>query len=369
MNAGPLERYRQEVRNGVLQPDDVQERVMTTLERVHQDLLRPLPVASTGGGGFFSFRRKREPEPVHVVRGAYLWGGVGRGKTHLMDLFYDELTVPKVRIHFHRFMQRIHEERKTTKDQTHPLRVIAERLSNEARVLCLDEFHVSDIADAMLLGGLLEALFHRGVALVTTSNVVPDNLYKDGLQRARFLPAIDLLKTHTEVVHVDGQSDYRLRALEQAEIYHSPLDEGAHASLARGFDSLAVGHVEEGGALEILGRDIATVKRGDGAVWFNFAELCDGPRSAADYIEIARLFHTVFLANIPLIDAKENDRAQRFISLIDELYDRNVNLIASAAGEPHELYTDGRKSFEFERTVSRLREMRSREYLARHHLP
>ncbi|MGK0168508.1 MAG: cell division protein ZapE [Gammaproteobacteria bacterium] len=298
-----------------------------------------------------------------------MWGGVGRGKTYMMDVFYEALPVTKTRLHFHRFMQRVHEEMKTTKQQTYPLKVIAQRLSAQARVLCLDEFHVSDIADAMLLAGLLEGMFERGMTVVTTSNLVPDQLYKEGLQRARFLPAIALLNKYTEVIHVDGPNDYRLRALEQAEIYHCPLDAGADDSLERSFTSIGAKRVVEGGGVEILGRTINTVRRAEGVVWFDFTQLCDGPRSASDYIELARLFHTIVLSNIPVIAANESDRAQRFISLIDELYDRNVNLIASAAAQPAQLYCEGRKLFEFQRTVSRLQEMQSRAYLARVHLP
>ena len=371
MNDSPLTRYRDEVASGVLQPDPVQERVMTSLDRVHGDLLRtPVRSAPNARGGLFGgLRRKRPPEPIQVVTGAYLWGGVGRGKTHLMNAFHETLSVPKLRIHFHRFMQRIHGELASIKHTERPLSVIAERLASETRVLCLDEFHVSDIGDAMLLGGLLEALFRNQVALVTTSNVEPDLLYKDGLQRARFVPAIELIKQHTEVIHVDGNDDYRLRALERAEIYHAPLDDDATGSLARSFESLGAENEESGGEIEVLGRPIPTVRRAEGVVWFDFAALCDGPRSASDYIEIARLYHTVFVSNVPIISPPERDRVQRLISLVDEFYDRNVNLIVSAEAAPDALYPEGIKRFEFERTVSRLEEMQSREYLARKHLP
>lgn len=370
MSETPLQRYRGEVAAGVLQPDRVQERVVTALERIYRELQHsPVPPPEPSGGLFAALRRKRRPEPITVVTGAYLWGGVGRGKTHLMNAFFETLPVPKMRIHFHRFMQRVHHELRSIKNQAHPLRVIAARLQKETRVLCLDEFHVSDIADAMLLAGLLEALLQRGVSLVTTSNVAPDNLYKDGLQRARFLPAIALLNRHTDVIHVDGENDYRLRALEKAEIYHWPLDGGANASLGASFASLGVENAITGGAIEILGRPIKTVQRAEGVVWFRFEDLCDGPRGATDYIELARLYHTVLISGVPKIGAGENDRAARFISLVDEFYDRNVNLIISAEGPLTELYREGRKAFDFERTASRLQEMQSREYLARTHLP
>lgn len=369
MRTSPLQHYREQVASGVLRPDSAQQRAVTSLDRVFCDVGRPLPKGSGAPFGFWGgIGLKKKTEPISVVTGAYLWGGVGRGKTHLMNLFHESLNVPKLRVHFHRFMQRVHGELRTINQTERPLGVIAERMAKEARVLCLDEFHVSDIGDAMLLAGLLESLFRNQVTLVTTSNVAPDSLYKDGLQRARFMPAIELIKAHTEVVHVDGTDDYRLRTLERAAIYHTPLSDEVTLTLERSFEHLATGCKSTDGHVEILGRPIKTIRRADGVVWFDFEALCDGPRSAADYIEIASLYHTIFLSGVPVIEAGESDRAQRLISLVDELYDRNVNLIVSAAAEPERLYLAGRKRFEFERTISRLKEMQSREYLARTHL-
>jgi cell division protein ZapE len=238
-------------------------------------------------------------------------------------------------------------------------------------VICFDEFFVSDITDAMILGGLMEELFNLGVTLVATSNIVPDDLYKDGLQRQRFLPVIDLLKQNTCVLNVDGGVDYRLRVLERAEIYHYPLDSGANESLLSSFMQLApdIETITEGELVEIEGRELKSVRCDDDIVWFEFAELCDGPRSQNDYIEIAREYHAVLLSNVPVLGGSKEDQARRFVNLVDEFYDRNVKLIISAAAPIVELYSGGRLSFEFERTQSRLLEMQSHEYLARPHKP
>ncbi|WP_369602550.1 cell division protein ZapE [Hahella sp. SMD15-11] len=307
----------------------------------------------------------RETQPV---RGLYFWGGVGRGKTYLMDTFYESLPFSnKMRTHFHRFMQRVHRELATLKEEPNPLEIVAERLANEARVICFDEFFVSDIGDAMILANLLKGLFARGVTLVCTSNIVPDGLYKDGLQRARFLPAIDLLNRHTEVINVDGGVDYRLRALEQASLYYTPLDEAAEQALENMYLRLAMDEGEHGTRLEINQRVLTAVRRSDDVVWFEFETLCDGPRSQNDYIELAREFHAVILSGIPVLDSSKEDQARRFINLVDEFYDRNVKLVCSAAAPIDALYQGERLKFEFERTESRLLEMQSQDYLAAPH--
>jgi cell division protein ZapE len=272
-----------------------------------------------------------------------------------------------MRVHFHRFMQRVHRELKTLKDTKNPLDVVADRLSEETMVICFDEFFVSDIGDAMILAGLMTALFERGVSLVCTSNIEPDGLYRDGLQRARFLPAIALVKQHTEVVNVDGGNDYRLRTLEQAQLYHYPLSDEASQSLERSYLSLALAAGEHKPELEINGRIIRARRHADDIVWFDFRELCDGPRSPSDYIELAREFHAVIVSGVPHFVGDNDDQARRFINLVDEFYDRNVKMIISAAGPIHQLYQKGRLSFEFERTQSRLLEMQSQEYLEREH--
>ncbi len=361
----PLERYRQDLLRNGFTDDPVQRRVIGHLEQLYQSLCAP-PAAPRHR--WWHGLLGNTPAPA-LISGLYLWGGVGRGKTHLVDLFHDCLPFrEKTRLHFHSFMHRIHRELKSLKKIHHPLRHVARGLAREARVLCLDEFHVADITDAMLLGNLLRALFDQGVTLVATSNEAPDLLYWGGLQRERFLPAIRLIKTHTRVVHMDNDTDYRLRALEQAEIYHAPLDAAAEESLRRGFDSVAPEAGAACGAVEIEGRMIPTVLHADGVAWFEFEALCGGPRSAADYIEIARCFQTVLLANVPRMDDRHNDAARRFIHLVDEFYDHGVKLIISAAAQPETLYTGERLTKLFERTKSRLVEMQSKEYLTREHL-
>lgn len=304
------------------------------------------------------------------VRGLYLWGGVGRGKTYLMDAFYESLPFErKMRVHFHRFMRHVHAELKALGGTKNPLHSVAERLAVRTRVICFDEFFVADIADAMILGGLFECLFARQVTLVATSNIAPDDLYKDGLQRQRFLPAIDLINQHTRVVHLDGDRDYRLRLLQQAELYHFPLDASADTVLAANFASLAPEPGIEGQMIEVVGRAIPSRCCADDVVWFEFDALCDGPRSQNDYIELAMVYHAVLISNVPLLTARKEDQARRFISLVDEFYDRNVKLVISAAADIEALYQGRRLQFEFARTVSRLREMQSHDYLARQHRP
>ncbi|MQM40261.1 Cell division protein ZapE [wastewater metagenome] len=304
--------------------------------------------------------------------GVYLWGSVGRGKTWLMDIFYESLPFEaRRRLHFHRFMRAVHTRLKTLKERQDPLDIIAEEWAADTRVLCFDEFFVSDIADAMLLAGLLQGLFRRGVTLVATSNIPPHELYWDGLQRERFVPAIELLERHTEVIPVDGDTDYRLRFLEQAEIYHTPLDAEADAVLTRDFDHVRPdgGEVTDETVLEVEGREIPVRCVADGVVWFAFDAVCRGPRSQNDYIDIACQFHTVVISDIPVFGRDSEDDARRFINLVDEFYDRAVKLICSAAAEPEALYQGHRLGFEFERTASRLTEMQSRSYLALPHRP
>jgi cell division protein ZapE len=309
------------------------------------------------------------------VRGLYLWGGVGRGKTWMMDLFFQSLPFPeRRRRHFHRFMHDVHEELKTLQQREAPLDLVAERIAQEARVLCFDELFVSDIADAMILGGLFEALFKRGVTLVATSNVKPGDLYKNGLQRVRFLPTIALLEQHMEVMAVDGAVDYRLRQLTQAGTYLASDAPDTMARLRELFrdladhDTIAESHAAAG-SIEIEGRPIPVVAESDSVVWFDFMAVCSGPRSQNDYIEIARNYQSVIVSNIPVLDAFHEDEARRLIALVDELYDRSVNLVVSAAAPPSEVYRGERVAFAFERTASRLIEMQSEEYLAREHRP
>ncbi|MDE0841168.1 MAG: cell division protein ZapE, partial [Porticoccaceae bacterium] len=312
------------------------------------------------------------PASVSVEQGLYFWGGVGRGKTYLMDNFYDCLPFSdKMRVHFHRFMRRIHSELRQLKGQVNPLEKVADRLADETRIICFDEFFVSDITDAMILSLLLQALFERGVCLVATSNIRPDQLYYNGLQRKRFLPAIALLKQHCEVVNVDGGTDYRLRALERMELFYYPLGDLANAALDATFRRLV--HLEcevkSAVALKVEGRVIHTIKLAEDIVWFDFRAICEGPRSQNDYIEIAREFQAVLISAIPALGAHNEDAVRRFINLVDEFYDRNVKLVLSAAEPLDKLYKSGGLTFEFQRTESRLLEMQSHNYLARAHRP
>ena len=308
-------------------------------------------------------------KPRDTVRGLYLWGGVGRGKTFLMDLFFETLdTEQKKRIHFHRMMRDVHERLKSLGSVEDPLDRVAADIARDTRVLCFDEFFVSDIGDAMILGRLLDGLFSRGVTLVTTSNSKPENLYKDGLQRERFVPAIRLLNEHTEVVSLDGATDYRLRLLEKAGTYMSPDDDRASEQLEFYFAESASTHVEHDVDLDINGRPIRARRCAKGIAWFRFADVCDGPRSQNDYIEIARWYPSVIVSGVPQFGELREDQARRFIALVDEFYDRRVKLILSAEVDVHDLYAGKRLSFEFDRTTSRLIEMQSSEYLALPHL-
>jgi len=265
----------------------------------------------------------------------------------------------------------VHSELKQPARQKNPLKKVADIIAAETKVICFDEFFVSDITDAMILGTLMSELFERGVVLVATSNIVPDGLYKDGLQRARFLPAIELLKKHTHVINVDGGVDYRLRALEQAELYHYPLDAQADLSLQKSFRSLLSSLSEEKSnqVLIVEGRDINSRYSAEGVVWFDFDAICDGPRSQNDYIELSKEYHSVFISNVPALGRSNDDQARRFVNLVDEFYDRHVKLVLSADKPLAELYSDGKLNFEFQRTVSRLLEMQSHDYLGMEHRP
>lgn len=333
-----------------------------------EDLQRRLEQHKPAGPGLLA-RLLGNRRDAASVRGLYLWGGVGRGKTFLMDIFFESLKVEKKkRIHFHRMMQDVHNRLRILGEIEDPLSSVAEQISAETHVLCFDEFFVSDIADAMLLGRLLEGLFERGVTLVTTSNARPEDLYKDGLQRQRFLPAIELLNQNTDVVHMDSGTDYRLRLLQKAGTYLSPDDDLATQSLNFFFDESATSQIRENHDLDINGRPIRSRKCAKGIAWFDFSAICDGPRSQSDYIELARWYPSVIVSGVPLLDPMREDQTRRFIALVDEFYDRRVKLIISAATDVHALYTGSRLTFEIDRTVSRLIEMQSSEYLALPHL-
>ena len=372
MSGTPLERYQKDLQRPDFNHDAAQEQAVRHLQDLYDRLVaaweaeqRPKTFLTRVKGAFSTQHRSLE-------KGLYFWGGVGRGKTYLMDNFYESLPFNnKMRAHFHRFMRRVHQELKSLDGQKNPLETVADRLAMEARVICFDEFFVSDITDAMILGTLMQLLFDRGVSLVATSNIVPDGLYKDGLQRDRFLPAIKLLNEHTLVVNVDGGVDYRLRALEQAELYHCPLDDAADASLLKSFESLVPDkeEIKANMEIEVEGRPILSRFEAEDVVWFDFLDLCDGPRSQNDYIELAREYHAVLVANVPELSRETDDQARRFINMVDEFYDRNVKLIISAEKPLATIYAGGKLNFEFERTTSRLLEMQSHDYLAQPHRP
>lgn len=360
----PMELYQQDLQREDFKADAAQKNAVEHLQRLYDELVAFQPANK---GLLASLLFKKKPQPI---LGIYFWGGVGRGKTYLVDTFFNSLPFEqKMRVHYHRFMQRVHADLKKMAGQANPLRLVAKQLAQEVRVLCLDEFFVKDITDAMLLANLLDALFSEGVVLVTTSNIVPDQLYADGLQRAAFLPAIELIKQHTEVVNVDSGVDYRLRTLTQAAIYYCPLGAEAEANLKQSFTALAASAVQEQGVVLINDREIQFQRQAGDVIWFEFSELCDGPRSQFDYIEIAKQFATVFLSNVPQLGAAQDDQTRRFINLIDEFYDRSVKLIISAAVPIDALYTGTSLAFEMQRTQSRLLEMQSHEYLALEHQP
>jgi cell division protein ZapE len=343
--------------------DDAQLRVVEALAELQEKLQMTNSLAN----------RLRRMLPfatdLSATRGIYLWGGVGRGKTYLMDLFFRSLAVEKKkRIHFHRMMHDIHARLKMLSAVADPLDQVAADIAFETRVLCFDEFFVSDIGDAMLLGRLLDGLFRRGVTLVATSNLPPADLYRDGLQRERFLPAIALLEEHTTIIQLDGEMDYRLKLLQKAGTYLMPPGPLANNNLAHYFAEIACGEAVDGQVLQILGRDLRTVRCAKGVAWFDFMEICDGPRSQEDYIEIARWYPTVIVSDIPMLGRNVENAARRFIALVDEFYERKVKLIVSAAAEPQQLYNGKRLEFAFQRTASRLMEMQSGDYLHAPHL-
>ncbi len=353
--------YAEGVRAGHWQSDPAQRAALAELDRVYAELSRQRPT------GLFGRLLGREPP---VPRGLYLWGSVGRGKTFLIDLCFEHLPIQaKRRVHFHRFMGQVHARLAELGEISDPLDRVAAEWARDLRLLCLDEFFVTDIGDAMILARLLRGLFARGVCLLTTSNIAPDGLYRNGLQRARFLPAIELLGQHCAVVHLDSPTDYRLRRLSQAPVYLFPNDGEADAGMLAHYQRLTADCAQEPDVLDINGREIVVRDHAEGVAWFDFAALCDGPRAVADYIEIARDFHTVLLSDVPVFESVDDDRFRRFVHLVDELYDRHVNLIVSAEVAPTSLYRGERLQLEFERCSSRLIEMQSRDYLAREHLP
>ena len=388
--AAPSVRYALGVAQRRWEDDPAQRAVLVELDRIYGEL------AAAGGGAQESRWWQFWNRPAPAVRGLYLWGAVGRGKTFLIDLLFQSLPLHseapntsiadlsdqgilpraagetvrspgKLRLHFHRFMGRVHAELRKLEGRADPLRDVAAQLAAQARVLCLDEFFVTDIGDAMILAGLLQHLFERGTTLVTTSNIETQQLYRDGLQRARFLPAIALLEQHCNVIELLAAHDYRLRELSRAGVYFTPPGAAAERALDACFERIAPGARRLEAEMLVNGRGIAVKRRADSVIWFDFDALCEGPRSVADYIELAQSFNTVLISGVPQFSPQMEDAARRFINLVDEFYDRGVNLVLSAAAPIVDLYDGERLRAEFARTQSRLIEMQSTDYLAGAH--
>lgn len=372
--SSPLARYEQALSQGEFRPDDVQREAITRLDAIQQGLItRQQPRENSGRGLLGRLSRlvgKEKAAPEAPVRGLYMWGGVGRGKTWVMDLFFQSIPGDrKLRLHFHRFMLRVHEELTQLQGQSDPLQIVADRFKAETDILCFDEFFVSDITDAMLLGTLMEALFARGIALVATSNIPPDDLYRNGLQRARFLPAIEQIKQHCEVMNVDAGIDYRLRTLTSAHLWNHPLNDATQAEMTRMFRALAGGAPDDAPVLEINHREMPTRGVHEGVLAIDFLTLCGAGRSQHDYIELSRRFHSVLLFDVPVMIYKTEDQARRFLALVDEFYERHVKLVVAAETSLFEIYQGTRLKFEYQRCLSRLQEMQSEEYLRLPHLP
>ncbi|HBL6727957.1 cell division protein ZapE [Serratia liquefaciens] len=370
----PLSRYQRLLAAEEYQADEVQRQAVTQLDHIYQ-ALQQIPAVSAPAGGLRGklsrlLGKSSETAKQRPVQGLYMWGGVGRGKTWLMDMFFHSLPGDrKLRLHFHRFMLRVHEELTELQGQENPLEIIADGFKAQTDVLCFDEFFVSDITDAMLLATLLQALFARGITLVATSNIPPDDLYRNGLQRARFLPAIDLINEYCDVMNVDAGIDYRLRTLTQAHLYLTPLDEQTRQTMDQMFVKLAGKKGEAAPVLQINHRPLQVIHAVDGVLAVDFHTLCEEARSQLDYIALSRLYHSVILYNVRVMGPLKENTARRFLALVDEFYERHVKLVIAAEASMFEIYQGERLKFEYQRCLSRLQEMQSEEYLKLPHLP
>lgn len=372
-NISPLSCYQQTLLQGDYQPDDVQREAITRLDTIWQQLTSQQPEV-TEHGLRARFGKLFGKSPVSAVqqpiRGLYMWGGVGRGKTWLMDMFFHSLPGErKLRLHFHRFMLRVHEELTQLQGHSDPLEKVADSFKAETDILCFDEFFVSDITDAMLLGALMKALFARGISFVATSNIPPDELYRNGLQRARFLPAIEAIKQYCDVMNVDAGIDYRLRTLTQAHLWLSPLNHDTAQQMDTLYTALTGTARESGPVIEINHRPLATLGIANQTLAVDYTTLCVDARSQHDYIALSRQFHTVMMFNVPVMNTRNENEARRFIALVDEFYERQVKLLVSAETSFSDIYQGERLIFEFRRCLSRLQEMQSEEYLRLEHRP
>ena len=363
---GPLvTAYLESIESGELGHDPAQQLVMQELQIIYDKVVHQETKLAPKKSFLSFFTDRTKKQNPYPVKGLYLHGGVGRGKTHLVDFFFERLPIEKkMRLHFHRFMQIVHEELAKLDSVSDPLKQVAKIFTNKAQVLCFDEFHVIDITDAMILGRLLEHLFADGLVLVTTSNFHPDDLYKNGLQRDRFIPAINLLKEHTKLVEMGGNYDYRSEAFKELGIYYFVSDENSNERLDHHFKQLSGVELYEDREEVIINKRLIPAKKfTSDVIWFEFDDLCNTPRSTEDFIQIASFFKTVLISNIPLMDSSLDDAARRFINMIDTFYDMHINIVVSAAAQPEKIYSGKKLKFEFDRAISRINEMQTTKYI------
>ncbi len=353
----PLQQYQFDIENNIVSHDDAQYKVLTQLETLYHQLIQRQQVRNTALG-----KMRRNVSPRKPVTGIYLWGKVGIGKTYMMDLFYNCLPIQKHRLHFHQFMHDLHQQLNQRQEEKDPLKAIAKDIADKYIVMCFDEFFVTNITDAMLLRKLFEYLFQYGLCLVTTSNTAPDNLYQDGLQREQFIPAIALLKQYTHTIHLTSDKDYRLKHIQDHGVYYSPNDNTADHDLLICFKHFNDTETIAESSITLLDRSIRIIKRSDTVIWFDFSDICQPPRSKDDYLELCNQYHTFIVSNVPKIRKEDNISSTLFISFVDVLYDTRRRLILSAETPIQEIYTEGRKAFDFNRTRSRLIEMNSEDY-------
>lgn len=355
----PAERYSQALSSGQFLPDEAQAQAVQELDRVWHELIHRYKASKKA---FRRFRRQTAP------RGVYMWGGVGRGKTWLMDQFFESIPFRrKLRMHFHHFMQHVHRELNKLSGQRNPLDLVADQIYKDAVIICFDEFFVSNVTDAMILSDLFQKLFQRGITLVATSNIAPDGLYKNGIHRDRFLPTIEMVKKNCVVLNVDAGVDYRLRVLKQAQLFKAPLSHEAQQWIAQRFSALTQTQVQSQESIIINNRIVETIGHTEDVLWCEFSELCLKPRSPSDFIEIANIYNTVLVSNVSHLTDQINDATRRFIYLVDEFYDRGVKLLLTSQDDIINIYQGEKLAFEIERTRSRLLEMQSDEYLHSEH--